>query len=395
MSWVFLSGQIRNAETAHVQALQLERMRGLGLIDGIVFSTWRGEFERYPDVLATYKALGAILVESPEPNLRMPGYILHQALCWVYALQHVPAGAKVLRMRPDIAPLNEAFDGILRDSWVDQTGGLDLKPTAYRNRIWCHSGLVTWPFFLNDVFFYGYKEDVYRLCNADVKLEWVFSELATEQFFHLGPVANVNPVIELYGRLQRGKHAPERNAELKVILWESDFWYDVLYNMAKELLANYHIGFVPPSIVYNEDRLKAFEAFSITDLLSGDVPIPDFISRPEYGGNSFNSLTWAQALLTGRFKRDRYMDRFVARQQATLDDVRIAASGYQSRIAAAFHDYQPVIDVPHPDVTLNTPHQARIQMAEQSSYVQSMEAEINLMRRQLEAALLSRPAPQA
>ncbi len=91
--WAVICGLVRD-ESAFVKKLDtLTAWRRTGAIDGIVFSTWMGELDRYPAVAAAYAAGAFTLVETEQPQLKAPGHFIHQMKSLYYGLQAVPSDA--------------------------------------------------------------------------------------------------------------------------------------------------------------------------------------------------------------------------------------------------------------------------------------------------------------
>ncbi|ESQ78650.1 hypothetical protein [Asticcacaulis sp. YBE204] len=383
MNWILLAGLVRDPANALEQAKQIRRLMDKGLVQGSVFSTWHGEFERYPEVREAFLAIGTVLVECPQPTLRFPGHILHQSLSLQWGLEHIPANVRVLRIRPDIVPMNELIDYVLGGDWLTRDYGLGLEPTAYSHRVWAHSGLVGWPFYLNDILFYGYKADIARLSNVDLKHEYLYSELAPEQFYHLGPIAAVNPVLDLYARVQRNKHSASENRRLTQLLWDSDFWYDVLYAQAKELLSNYVVGFMDPSIIYSEPQQAPLRDLSLREVLSPDSTIPFMHTNPVIGSPDFHSLNWAYAVVNDSFRSDETSTRLNAAKDRSLGQVTDNAYAYAEEIRQAFPHYQGPVR-PASEGLYYRPHKhLNIQAQASDEYAKKLEEEINHLRRQI------------
>ncbi len=389
MTWILITGLIRNTENALIQAREVGRLKAKGIVEGCVFSTWSGEFSAYPEVFEAFKALDSILVESSQPSLRFPGHVLHQSLTLLAGLEYIPDGANVFRMRPDIAPINHIVDEMISGAWMANDLGSGLSPTVFSNRVWAHSGLVMWPFYINDILYFGTKSDVHKLANIDLKHDWEYSELAPEQFFHIGPFVEKNPVLRLYAKIQRGMHSPEKNQRLRDLLWQSDFWYHTLYQSAIELVSNYHIGFTRPSEVESESYLKSFSDHSLTAITAEDAPLRQFQGHgDQYRGNGFHSLGWALALLKGGFKHDEASERLQGciSGSPTPSDLLRSAENLADAFTGEWEDYNPKLRRFDGEIHQAYANRQRVLGLEVSDSSRLLQDEINQLRRALDAA---------
>lgn len=305
-SWAIVCGLIRDEANALRQARELARMQKDGLIEGVVFATWLGEFAKYPDVVRAFRDIGAKLVESQEPSVKIVGHALHQAKSLLLALSACPDGRMVLKIRPDIVPISDIMLSIISGERM-QAQMERASPTLFRKPVFVHSGFVFWPFYLNDIYYFGLKEDLQKIANVDLKAEMLYNELAPEQFFHLAPVLDTCAAIRGYMRLQRGVQVGDQRANDRYqrILLSSPFWPRVWGAYMRLLCDNYYVGYWPDEYVSSEENLATFGKFRIRDILrrADEMPQLEFARGP--GAPIFHSVAWALAGVRGAYRSCR------------------------------------------------------------------------------------------
>ena len=301
--WAIICGLIRNEDGFRHQLETMLRYKEMGEIDDIVVSTWFGEFERYPAVWEAHARGEFILVQSEPPLLKTAGHTVHQAKSLYNALQAVPDGAMCLKIRPDMALVTEAvMDSVLT---VDLTlTPQEGWPEIFQQKILTAGYFGCSPFYINDILFYGQREDLLRLASFDLSTEMVCANTAAEQFFFRGAFARVCPLIEAYLKVYPPFLYGEQAAgEARVdTLLASDFFLDVLATSTRFMRHYFRVGFI------HEAARKAHaplpKGFDLREVL---VPKAGTL------GVNFNSHATASsiveervisAILEGRFKRD-------------------------------------------------------------------------------------------
>jgi hypothetical protein len=382
--WVIVCGLIRNPDCALHQARELARLRAEGLVQGVVLSTWHGELGRYPKVAAAFKSAGAIVVESVEPQLRLPGHVFHQSKSLLAALDLCPDDAVVFRMRPDIAPLGPELRFLFDLAWMDVPS--ERVNPAYRGRIWAHSGVWAWPLYVSDILFMGMKADLLQLVDIDLKSEALWSDLAPEQFFHLRRACQVDPVIAMFSRVQRGMRDSVLNQQLLEILWKSPLWLRTLKAYADRIADDYVIGLQNPSRVVSEDNLDGFRNISLPDLTSPDIRGPQFEYWPNLGVPIYHSTAWAEALRRGKFRQDAVLERILTLAPASHDELVDEANDLAGRLQKAFPDYLPRLPRKIKGRYVEESGPARYSIDVQKDELTALRAELTGLRRQLDDA---------
>ncbi len=305
-AWAVVCGLIRNEANALRQATELARLQQDGLIEGVVFATWFGEFAKYPAVTRAFRDLGASLIESQEPSVKMVGHAMHQAKALSLALSVCPDERMVLKIRPDIVPINDMMRDVVSGHRM-RAQGRRVAPTLFRRPVFAHSGFIFWPFYLNDIYYFGQKEDLLRIADVDLKAEMLYNELAPEQFFHLAPVLDHCAAIRGFMRIQRGVRVGDRRANERYqrILLSSPFWPGVWGAYMRLLCDNYYVGYTADDHVWSDDNLAAFGRFRLRDLLRRPDEMPQLEFARGAAAPIFHSVGWALAGVRGAYRSCR------------------------------------------------------------------------------------------
>src|ERR1700742_3654741 len=95
--WAVVCGLVRDEAAALRKIEALKALRREGLVQGVVCSSWSGNYEAHPAVNRAVAEAGFTFVESHEPKLKLRGHALHQSKAIHMALRFVPDDALVLR----------------------------------------------------------------------------------------------------------------------------------------------------------------------------------------------------------------------------------------------------------------------------------------------------------
>lgn len=401
--WAIICGLIRDESVFQHQLQAMLAWKAAGEIDDIVVSTWFGELERYPVVRDAHDREEFVLVQSHPPILKTAGYTIHQAKSLYNALQVVPDGAMCLKVRPDIAPVTEAVMAAVMT--------VDLKltpqkgwPKIFEKKILTAGYFGDSPYYINDIIYYGQREDLLRLATFDLSTEMVCANTAAEQFFFRGALANVCPLIEAYLKIYPSFPFGDKTAgEARVkTLLASDFFLDVLAISTRFMGHYFRVGFIQEDVRAAQAPLPT--GFSLKDIL---VPQPTTL------GVHFNSQAFAStiieervisAILEGRFKRDALGKRMIAALERTADprywkyfddnifrpnpEVRKLQQSLKAAFEGTSFNYADRLAVRHDErgrsFSIEGPVD-RLSLTVKTDETQRLEEEINIMRRQMDA----------
>lgn len=338
--WAIICGLIRDEQAFQAQLASLLSWKACGDIEDIVVSTWRGEIDRYPAAKEAHARGEFILVESEQPILRTNGYTLHQSRSLYYALQAVPDGAMVLKLRPDIALINEVTRAAILSTDLTLTPKPGW-PEIFNQKILVAAYFVDSPFYINDIIYYGQREDLLKLASFDLGVEMTCTNMAPEQFFFRGVFANQCPLIEAYNQVSPFYYFgdEEGGTRRRNTLLASDAFLDVLAVSTRWMEHYFRVGFV--SEPHRESLPSLPEDFSLAQLLGPDSGLT---------GTNYLAAAYAvtavdenviQGLLQHKFSMDALGLRMVdALERTASPDYWLSTSSNPLRPSQGIRDLQ-------------------------------------------------------
>lgn len=315
--WVVICGVVRDVAHFSGQLEALKRWKADGFIEEIVFSTWIGEVDNYPSVIEARDRGDFVLVESRPPILRTVGHTLHQARTLYYALQAVPDGVRVLKVRPDIALVTDAIRDTLEDVELNLEP-VEGWPDVFGAKICVITYCMDTPLYINDIVYYGYREDLLKLASFDLSTEYLCNVPAPEQFFFRGPFAGRFGLLEAFFQVAPNFqfNDPAAARDRLEIMLSSDVFLDVLALSSRLMRHYFRVGFVPDLIRANMAPVE--DGFSLgAMLLDGAVSGTEF--HASFGGVNLFEERALDAILQGRFARDELGVRMAAALNRTAD----------------------------------------------------------------------------
>lgn len=400
--WAIICGLIRDEQVFETQLQSMLAWKAAGEIEDIVLSTWFGELERYPSVKAAHARGEFILVQSDPPILKTVGYTIHQAKSLYYALQAVPPGAMVLKIRPDIAPVNEAVRAAVVSADLTLTPQPGW-PEIFRKKILSAGYFADSPFYINDIIYYGQREDLLRLANFDLGTEFKLANTAAEQFFFRGAFAGACPLIEAYLQIYPPFPFGDRaSAEARIdALLASDVFLDALAVSTRFMHHYFRVGFLDETARGQQEPLA--ENFNLGEMLAPEGAIPGVSYNPAAFAGTIVEERVIDGILQRRFARDALGERMAAALDRTEDPrywqtfpdnplhPHLSIRHLQQNLKAAFSetgfDYADRLAVKDGDdgrsFSVRGPG-ARISLTIENDETRQLADEINIMRRQLD-----------
>ncbi|MGA0545376.1 hypothetical protein ACO2Q1_08885 [Brevundimonas sp. VNH65] len=311
--WVVVCGMIRDAAVFATKLETLRAWKADGVIEDVVLSTWAGEIDRYPEVGEAWSRGEFILVETDPPILKTVGHTVHQARSLYYGLQAVPEGVKVLKTRPDLGDLTGPVRAILEQ--IDLT--LTPKagwPEVFGSKIAVVMHSLEIPFYVNDIIYFGVREDLLRLANFDLSTEYLCSHMAPEQFFFRGAFAGQFPLLEAYFQVAPPlvfNDAVDGQARQDILL-QSDVFLDAVALNTRLMNHYFRIGFVADEQRRAQGPLP--EGFDLRAMFGPSQTPGVRFYEPIHSSNVFEERAGA-AILERRFA----MDDLGARMAEALD----------------------------------------------------------------------------
>lgn len=205
-AWVLITGAIRD-ETFLLNRLNFfSELKKLGHLEQIVFSTWKGEIEKFPSIRTVIKNFELILVESDTPDVFCLGHYIHQMVALKNGLETCPDNQFILRTRTDKCGLESGFIEeqvavFLRNrdyvrACHDEFGIFDYKigTFGYHTSVANNAPIL---FFWNDRTYFGIKEDLQKFLNLNI-LAFGYQNLVPEQALFSAPFLHTWPVISFF-----------------------------------------------------------------------------------------------------------------------------------------------------------------------------------------------------
>jgi len=321
-----MCGLVRDRAAASAKLDAFVQLRDDGVIDGAVVSWWRRESELYPDLVDRIVEEGFTLIELAEPKVKFSGHMIHQNIVLWYALQATPDDAMVLRTRPDLMQVDEAVRYCLgRD--VPPPAPIEGWPDVFRERLVVSSVFPTSPYYINDILFFGLREDLLGLAGFDVAPEYIYNWSEAEHFLHSRASRRLFPLLDAYLQIHPPfwHGHPDRAAELLKAQLASDTYLDVLATHLHMLAAYYQLGWRPAAS--RGAIAAAFKSHTLEEILGSATGLAgcEFLGGPNVV--AFTGPEPLQALLGGYMARGRLRDRFMAAVERTQGYAYIRAFG--------------------------------------------------------------------
>ena len=303
---LLFTGQVRNAANfaRYLRALEENRAR---FNFPIVFSTWTGELENYPDLAAQLHRLDATVITQNQPNLVLPGHILHQLVALDGGLALLPSDAFVLKTRPDLGYPGD-LDRFMNMSPRPVPKDAPLRmPFEYAAHI--VGGFGPHPFYVNDITYAGVASDLRQLTGLPLTFLTRYSRLAPEQLYWGGGLrADRVPVFDAFLRVYVGIifHQQEKSLALRTALAASPLYARVI--ACTSLLMTDQFEFFWP----DQDRdisLAQAVSFPLEALLWEDVGIRGVTRNQSAFTNNFNSAGLWQAIRAGTYANSAFGER--------------------------------------------------------------------------------------
>lgn len=158
--YVLFTGQLRTPALFERSLADLLELQAEGFIEGVIFSTWKGELRRAG--FAVEKNL--IVIESELIADTGTGNYKAQMKHYIEGLNYIYKFSKdcfVLKTRPDVHISKEFIKKI-----INLNLNIDIKFTKIFNyKIWVPWFEITKPFCLEDAYFFGEYNDMLKLYN--------------------------------------------------------------------------------------------------------------------------------------------------------------------------------------------------------------------------------------
>lgn len=213
-TWAVMCGAIREEIEVRLTIDKLLEMREMKKIEGILLSTWSGEFDRFPALREALERNHVQIIEQPSLEKRVDltrsnsiNY-MRQALQFQAALDYLPEDCFVLKVRTDRA-LNhlKKFDAYITKeperipSTISNGRSTQEMPAIFTYKISVIGAKTHRIFNFSDFVFWGYSADVRKLINFEIAELYVNRDLVANTQWYVFPFLRAFPIIRDYFRL--------------------------------------------------------------------------------------------------------------------------------------------------------------------------------------------------
>ncbi|MEW6994794.1 hypothetical protein AADZ84_11070 [Colwelliaceae bacterium MEBiC 14330] len=230
---ILIVGLIRDKKKFQDVLFFLSEMKKKGYLKRLVLSTWEREVKGQQEVINLFQEKSGLEVVSlSEPNIKLPGHLVHQMKALYYGLSVFEEDDYVLKIRLDLSDINEAKIKYLYQLDSYRTTIEQSVPSIFSEKIGIEGGFLFSPFYLNDITFYGKKLDLSKLVNLDLMLDVKYSNLSPEQWFHFSPFigSSIEKAFDNYFRMQEPliSHEPLLNNERLAKKLKSNYFKNII-----------------------------------------------------------------------------------------------------------------------------------------------------------------------
>ncbi len=309
-NWVVIAGLIRDEAIFAGQLDALVSWREKGLVEGIVYSTWIGELGKYPNIAGFLTSHDILAVEIAEPTLQLEGHILHQMTSLHYGLRLVPDGTYVFRSRPDMRVTQEMED-FLKNEPSLELGPPHDWPAIFDERLVVLACSLMTPFYINDMIFYGRKNDVEKLISFDVACEVIYANMAAEQFFFAPPFYRTLPIFRSFFQLSAPYSYDDRDWARRFIVQHmaSDFFLQVWITYLMCLHRYFRISFDEQTRNRASAEHASLRELSLGNILFRNKVVPCLSFHSATHLPLLETETGVSAILNDVLRRDAYATR--------------------------------------------------------------------------------------
>jgi hypothetical protein len=270
----------------------------------IYFSTWLGELEKYPRAASKLNDLGAMIIEQRQPDLRLPGHILHQLVALDAALNFIDPDAFVFKTRPDFADFS-AYQSFLKADVSRATSG-PFGHVSAGCKIHVMGCFLAQPFYINDITYCALARDLIRVVALPFTALTRYHRMAPEQLIWGGRTIGSIRVLDTYFRVNTGLifDDVEKVAAHIRMLQEFDSYAFALAAYFFNLHANYRSVHPPTATEFD----FVYDV-TLEDLLWGRVDSPIVAFHTTAYTNSFRKIELVEKILNGEFRGSRFGDK--------------------------------------------------------------------------------------
>ena len=212
--WAVVCGAVRDELELRLVLDELLRMRIEGTIQGIVISTWKGEFDSFDNLRETILLNDIEIIEQIPLDSRVQigktnsiNY-LRQAMQMQTALDRLPEDCFILKARTDRSlPHLKKIESYVKKRPTKLKNRKDLKkykgilPEIFEYPLTIFNAKTHRILHFSDFVFYGHINDVRKLLNFDISELYLDRDLVANTQWFVYPFLKNIPVVRDYFRL--------------------------------------------------------------------------------------------------------------------------------------------------------------------------------------------------
>jgi len=194
---ILFTGLVRTPDMLKKSIYEMSELRKEGIVDNIIFSTWKGEIQKYPEVYEFFKKNRVKILENEEPEEAGLAHIFHQMKALDMGLKYINKNKFVLKIRSDMY-IEKKF---LKRLFLEKNNLLKIKKdlpkgNIFKYKIWVHFFELKTPFLIGDCGFFGYNEDLKKLVNYEKSYDTKYKIITVSHIEHIRRF--VHPFLEDY-----------------------------------------------------------------------------------------------------------------------------------------------------------------------------------------------------
>lgn len=169
---VIFTGLVRDSKLFVKSIKDLVKFRRENMIDKIIFSTWKGEIDKYVGLRDVLEDCDCYLIES-ELSPVSPGNIWHQMKSLYLGLHMIKDDSYCLKTRADLFIKPEFIRKLITDEDYLNINSTDNHNILFK-KIWIPYFEITKPFYMSDECFFGKTIDIKKLVNFDASYDILY-----------------------------------------------------------------------------------------------------------------------------------------------------------------------------------------------------------------------------
>ena len=298
-----------------------------------IFSTWHGELPQYPEIERKLNALDATIFVQYQPDLVMPGHMLHQLAALDLGVAFLPDDVLVLKTRPDFCDPRD-IDRLLELPLAPPTVTSHL-PTPFRHRVHCKGGFAAHPFYLNDISYIATAGDIRGICHFPLLTPIRYTHLGPEQSYWGAGFIPAVPPLDSYFRVNYGLvfDNPDKSKALIGRMMASPSYIRAL---ACAFLIKRDNFSALTHAVDPDDMAEQIARYTLDQLLWEPVQLAGLTHNNAVGTNTIRSQAIWDAMAAGAYAPSEFGDQVRAWTHAydaesAVADMRADLRGYSER----------------------------------------------------------------